>query len=254
MTNDSSPLKQDSAEDLPIDMLSGRSDPNKRQIMEIYSLLSKNGKMSFNQLADELDDEMARNTLKKRIEELKQQDIVDQHPPDEEWRRGKKKKYKINEDSNQPYQKALEQIRLAQYEFLFGFDTSDEGNLRQTAPGHIWPMTLEKYENDEAIDHVELCQTNARKMEGTTEAEFTEEDSVEESFDKLFHDVIRVAVERMFFITFRTTVKNDLSDNKRKDLLAITHALISDWALDMIEIWEDHWDVPFPDEGVSQYE
>lgn len=230
------------------DILSREDHGRESRRVVIRQALEEHGELSFNELAEEVSDRMARNTLKKRLEKMKEDGIVEQTPGDDEWRQGQSKKFSINNEVNISLQDAAEDLKIAKLRYLYGYEydpDDDEVSVRKDAPGIVWVDTLEKYHKDSSVDPVKLCEQNAEQMLGENLYNFDNSDTVSETFEKLYLQTIQIAAGKMFSEMFAASL--DLDQEIRKDIIMLTYAEVAEFGRFWAEIWEENWDVPYPD-------
>lgn len=230
---------------IPIDQ---DHEENSRQFV-IYKALEEHGQLSFNELAEKVADQMARNTLKKRLEDMKEDGIVNQTPTDAEWRQGQSKTYELSVETHSKLQDALNSIKVAKLDYLYGYKydkENNEVNVRNAAPGVVWIEALETYHNNPNVDHVELCRQSAEKMLGETVADFDEDAEVPETFNKLLTQAVDIAAGRVFSEVFSATL--ELNNDMKKDLMMLAYGEVAEFGLFWDEVWEESWDVPYLDD------
>jgi hypothetical protein len=245
---DNIPAGPDEITETEMDILSRQDQERKSRRAVIRQALEEHGELSFNELAEEVSDRMARNTAKKRIEKMKEDGIVEQTPEDDEWRQGQSKTFSIRKEVDNSLQDAADDLKLAKTRYLYGYEygiDNDEVSVRENAPGIVWVEALETYHNDPDVDHVDLCEENAEKMLGETLVHFDESDTVPESFEKLHQQAVRIAAGKVFSEMFVASL--DLNQAIRKDIIMLTYAEVAEFGRFWLEIWEEDWDVPHPD-------
>ena len=141
----------DDTSTFPSQKLASEGRLERRQRRRILEVLEDHPDgIGFNELLSEVDDIISRNTLRKRLDEYEDDELVE--PPDD-WRRGQKKEYTLTEKGTEPD----------------GLD--DEFRNGLTYIWHKWEKALEMYEKegfsrDEVQNYilnerVRFCLTNS---------------------------------------------------------------------------------------------
>lgn len=214
----------------------------------IYQSLEEHGELSFNELAEQVADRMARNTVQKRLDEMKKDGIVEQTPSDDEWRRGQTKMFSLAPKANSALRSAINDLKVAKYDYLFGYEydeTTDQVSVREDAPGTVFITTLETYHNDSSVDHIKLCEQSAEAMLGETLYELDETDTVAEAFEKLYEQAVQVAAGKVLSQMF--TASLNLDYELKKDMMMAACAEIGEIGQFWYDVWEEDWDVPTPE-------
>jgi predicted transcriptional regulator len=219
---------------------------NSRQYA-IYQALKNNRELTFNQLAEEVNDAMARNTVQRYLEEMKTEGIVEQTPPDEEWRRGQPKKFSLSLEANRALSDAIEDLKVAKIDYIYGYqwnEDTEEVTLREDAPGHLWVTALETYHNNPNVDHVALCEEHAEKMLGETLYKFEDSDTVPEAFEKLYEQTVQVAAGEVLSRVFMSI--SSLTYEMKQAVMMAGCAEVAEYSEFWNDIWKNSWDVPHP--------
>lgn len=243
-------LGADEIEKDEMDVLSNQNQERESRRVVIHRVLEDHGEISFNELAEEVEDRMARNTLKKRLEEMKEDGIVEQTPADDEWRQGQSKKFSISNEANSSLQEAVEDLKLAKLNYLYGYEydeENDEVSVRKDAPGIVWIEALETYHDDSSVDYIKLCEQSAEKMLGETLVQFDDSDSISESFEKLHWQAVKIAAGKVLSQMFIGSL--DLDQEMREDIIMAAYAEVAEFGRHWDEVWDESWDVPHPDTG-----
>jgi DNA-binding MarR family transcriptional regulator len=249
------PLDQDPADVTPEEIqLESMELPNKeakggnQRRFAIYQALEEHGELTFNELAEEVTDKMARNTVQKRVDEMKKDGIIDQTPSNNEWRQGQCKKFSLTTTANSALRRAIEDLKIAKLDYLYGYEydeDTEEVSVREDAPGIVWITTLETYHNDSNVDHIELCREKAEKMLGDTMHQFSNSDTVTDAFEKLHEQAVQIAAGKVLSEVFTSILH--LNHDMKQDVMMVACAEVAEFGDFWDDVWKEDWDVPHPD-------
>lgn len=250
------PSNQDSADIATLEEIQqeGTEPPSKKiksgdsRRFAIYQALEERGELTFNELAEEVADKMARNTVQKRVDEMKEDGIIEQTPSDDEWRQGQCKKFSLATAANSALQRAIDDLKIAKLDYLYGYEydeDTEEISVREDAPGVVWITALETYHNDSSVDHIELCRKRAEKMLGDTMCQFESSDTVAGAFEKLHAQAVQTAAEKVLSQMFISSL--ELNYDMKQELMMAACAEVAEFSDFWNEVWEESWDVPHPD-------
>lgn len=214
----------------------------------IYQALEEHGELTFNELAGKVADRMARNTVQKRVDEMKEDGIIEQTPSDNEWRQGQCKTFSLATAANSALQRAIDDLKIAKLDYLYGYEydeDTEEVSVREDAPGIVWVTTLETYHNDSSVDHIELCMEGGEKMLGETMFQLESSDTVAGAFEKLYDQAIQIAAEKVLSQMFISAL--DLNYDMKQEVMMAACAEVAEFGNFWNEVWRKNWDVPHPD-------
>ena len=249
------PLDQDSADLTPeeirldnMELLNQEAKGENQRRFSIYQALEEHGELSFNELAEEVADKMARNTLQKRVDEMKKDGIIDQTPSNDEWRRGQCKKFSLTTTANSALRRAIEDLKIAKLDYLYGYEydeDTEEVSVREDAPGIVWITALETYHNDSSVDHIELCREGAEEMLGDTMYQFNNSDTVTDAFEKLYKQAVQITAGKVLSEVFISIL--NLNHDMKQDVMMVACAEVAEFGDFWNDVWKEDWDVPHPD-------
>lgn len=206
-------------------------DRRENEILE--TLENEPNGLTHNALVERVKNEMAKDTLAKRIKKLRDEGVVEQLPSDEDWERGKPKRYRLVDGARLP-----DEINWDQY----------------TAPAiDEWKKALSAYDpsDDLDIDGLEsLYHEYTDLRPGEPMFEITGDDDVQSTYLNIATELYRFHTEKVFgesYIILQTEYPG-WSARRKNWVMLKTY----EWANDFVEyanyLWEKS-DVPGPNSG-----
>lgn len=189
--------------------------------------------IQFNELANSVENKMSRNTLQKKIVNLKDEGVIEQIPPDEEWRQGQAKIYQLAGGTPLP-----------------GDIIEEWDKFRDIAIGR-WNSALAAYDAEKEWGQDELAElyeeyTDLR--EGDRMFEITENDGIEEVYRHIVTELYRYHSERIFGATYIDLVgrEDELGERMRNWVMLRTYERANQFRDASFVLWDES-EVPGPE-------
>lgn len=187
----------------------------------------------FNELADSVEDAMSRNTLQKKLKNLKDDGVIEQSPPDDEWRQGQSKTY-----------------RLAGGTPLPG-DITEQWDQFRDITLERWKSALSAYDPETEWEHDELValyEEHTDLRSGDRMFEITDSDDIQDVYKHIVTELYRFHTERIFGASYIDLVdrEDELGERMRNWVMLRTYERANQFRGATYVLWDES-DVPGPD-------
>lgn len=199
-----------------------------RAVRVIESLADHPEGLLQNELRDRLEDHMAPNTLRTRLDQLQESNVISQDPRQEDWDWGDPKRYTLN--------------NVEKWNKIFGeWDSHTDVVLSQ------WEKALDEYEPGNERRLVELYSEYVEMLQGDPYPgmyEPTPDDAPTDIYEHILIELYRFHTEKIFGETYIQT--SDTEEEYRLVLFDVTRYRAVSLRDQMYRIWSES-SVPGPE-------